>query len=174
MAIAMGWRKPDNVAGSSAPAIMIGFFVASGGFLFGYDTGSIGGILAMDTFKEHFADRQKDGKPTIYPDQVAIIVSILSAGTVVGSLLSAPAGDRWGRRLSLLGSIALFCIGVILQVCSSNIPILLLGRCVFRLFLKRVLWRSYSPSSLGSGPASALDPCPFSCHYTNRRWPPSG
>jgi hypothetical protein len=39
MAIAMGWHKPDNVAGSSAPAIMIGLFVATGGLLFGYDTG---------------------------------------------------------------------------------------------------------------------------------------
>jgi len=39
MAIAMGWHKPDNVAGSSAPAIMVGLFVATGGILFGYDTG---------------------------------------------------------------------------------------------------------------------------------------
>jgi hypothetical protein len=39
MAIAMAWRKPDNVAGSSAPAIMVGLFVATGGLLFGYDTG---------------------------------------------------------------------------------------------------------------------------------------
>jgi len=39
MAIAMGWHKPDNVAGSSAPAIMVGLFVATGGLLFGYDTG---------------------------------------------------------------------------------------------------------------------------------------
>ncbi|KAF5687263.1 RCO3 glucose transporter [Fusarium circinatum] len=43
MAIAMGWQKPDNVAGSSAPAIMVGLFVASGGLLFGYDTGNIVG-----------------------------------------------------------------------------------------------------------------------------------
>jgi hypothetical protein len=39
MAIAMAWHKPDNVAGSSAPAIMVGLFVATGGMLFGYDTG---------------------------------------------------------------------------------------------------------------------------------------
>jgi len=35
-------RPPANllpVAGSSAPAIMIGLFVATGGLLFGYDTG---------------------------------------------------------------------------------------------------------------------------------------
>jgi len=53
----MGWTKPDkhslpvahrcgqpandsnSVAGSAAPAIMIGLFVAFGGILFGYDTG---------------------------------------------------------------------------------------------------------------------------------------
>jgi hypothetical protein len=39
MAIAMAWHKPDNVAGSAAPAIMIGLFAAFGGILFGYDTG---------------------------------------------------------------------------------------------------------------------------------------
>jgi len=39
MAIAMAWHKPDHVAGSSAPAIMVGLFVACGGLLFGYDTG---------------------------------------------------------------------------------------------------------------------------------------
>lgn len=39
MALARAWHKPDNVAGSAAPAIMIGLFVAFGGILFGYDTG---------------------------------------------------------------------------------------------------------------------------------------
>lgn len=40
-------KKPADVAGSAVPAIMIGIFVAFGGVLFGYDTGTIGGILAM-------------------------------------------------------------------------------------------------------------------------------
>lgn len=29
-------RKPEHVAGSAAPAIMVGLFVAFGGVLFGY------------------------------------------------------------------------------------------------------------------------------------------
>jgi MFS transporter, SP family, sugar:H+ symporter len=29
-------KKPDNAAGSAAPAIIIGMFVAFGGVLFGY------------------------------------------------------------------------------------------------------------------------------------------
>lgn len=38
-------KKPEHVAGSAAPAILIGLFVAFGGVLFGYDTGTIGGTL---------------------------------------------------------------------------------------------------------------------------------
>ena len=40
-------KKPADVAGSAAPAIIVGLFVSFGGVLFGYDTGTISGILAM-------------------------------------------------------------------------------------------------------------------------------
>ncbi|ROV94960.1 hypothetical protein VMCG_08329 [Cytospora schulzeri] len=130
MAIAMGWRKPDNVAGSSAPAIMIGIFVASGGLLFGYDTGTINGILAMDSFKNTFSTGYRDanGYLAISPSQTAIIVAILSAGTVLGALLAAPIGDYFGRRLSLIAAVTVFNFGVIFQVCAQTIPTLLVGR----------------------------------------------
>ncbi|KAL1879230.1 glucose transporter [Diaporthe australafricana] len=129
MAFAMGWRKPDNVAGSSAPAIMIGIFVASGGLLFGYDTGTINGILAMSAFKEQFSTGYvSNGHPAISPTQTAIIVAILSAGTVVGALIAAPVGDYWGRRKSLIGAVTAFNFGVIFQVCAQAIPMLLAGR----------------------------------------------
>ncbi|PHH60572.1 hypothetical protein CDD81_1544 [Ophiocordyceps australis] len=131
MVIAMGWQKPDNVAGSSAPAIMVGLFVASGGLLFGYDTGAINGILAMDEFKEQFATTcETDGNRDICPKDLSIIVAILSAGTAVGALLAAPAGDSLGRRITLLLSVGVFCIGAICQVCANAIPLLLVGRAV--------------------------------------------
>ncbi|KAF7558715.1 hypothetical protein G7046_g5436 [Stylonectria norvegica] len=130
MAIAMGWQKPDNVAGSSMPAIMIGLFVASGGLLFGYDTGAINGILAMTAFKEQFGSDCYDehGAIEICTNVSSPIVAILSAGTVVGALLSAPAADSIGRRKSLLISVAIFCFGAIFQVCSKDVPMLLVGR----------------------------------------------
>jgi MFS transporter, SP family, sugar:H+ symporter len=41
---------PHATEGSNTPAIIMGGFVAFGGILFGYDTGTIGGILAMGMF----------------------------------------------------------------------------------------------------------------------------
>ncbi|KAK3300527.1 general substrate transporter [Chaetomium fimeti] len=129
---AMGWHKPDNVAGTSTQAIMIGLFVATGGILFGYDTGAINGILAMDKFKDDFSTGFKDkgGRIGISPGEISLIVAMLSAGTAVGALLAAPLGDRWGRRLSLLFAIGVFCIGAIFQVSATNIALLVVGRTV--------------------------------------------
>jgi sugar porter (SP) family MFS transporter len=129
---AMGWHKPDNVAGSSAPAIMVGLFVATGGILFGYDTGAINGILAMDRFKVDFSTGflDKHQQPSMSPKQVSLIVAMLSAGTAVGALLAAPLGDRWGRRLSLIFAIGVFCIGAIFQVSATNVALLVVGRTV--------------------------------------------
>ncbi|KAJ8122400.1 hypothetical protein ONZ43_g1396 [Nemania bipapillata] len=130
MAIAMGWHKPDNVAGSSAPAIMVGLFVATGGVLFGYDTGTINGILAMRSFKDQFSTgfRDDNGLLALRPDQISITVAILSAGTFAGALLSAPFGDWIGRRLSIIASIGVFILGVIFQVTANALPLLLAGR----------------------------------------------
>ncbi|KAJ9132968.1 General substrate transporter [Pleurostoma richardsiae] len=131
MAIAMGWHKPDNVAGSSAPAIMVGLFVASGGLLFGYDTGSINGIIAMRSFKDQFSTGHvdpADQSPAITPAQISLIVAILSAGTMLGALLAAPAGDMIGRRKSLIAAVGVFSFGVVFQICATAIPLLVAGR----------------------------------------------
>ncbi|CAI6090425.1 hypothetical protein V2G26_006012 [Clonostachys chloroleuca] len=130
MAIAMGWQKPDNVAGTSAPAIMVGLFVATGGILFGYDTGAINGILAMRAFKDQFGTNCYDSKNQldICPEDSSIIVAILSAGTAFGALLAAPAGDNIGRRRTLLIAVGIFCAGAICQVCAQATPLMLVGR----------------------------------------------
>lgn len=86
----------------------------------------------MDTFREDFTTGfiDEDGKPGMYPNQVSLIVAMLSAGTAIGALLAAPVGDYWGRRLSLIGAVGVFCVGAIFQVCATNVPLLVVGRCV--------------------------------------------
>ncbi|KAI9668799.1 MAG: High-affinity glucose transporter rgt2 [Alyxoria varia] len=144
-------RKPDDAVGSAVPAIIIGLFVAFGGVLYGYDTGTIGGILAMPYFIKEFATETgpdpETGEiaPFITSDQSSEIVSILSAGTFFGALTASPAvipeldneiltrygknsGDYLGRRMGLMVSIIVFTFGVILQTAATEIPLFVAGR----------------------------------------------
>ncbi|KAL8850479.1 MAG: hypothetical protein Q9221_004622 [Calogaya cf. arnoldii] len=124
-------KKPADVPGSAAPAILIGLFVAFGGVLFGYDTGTIGGILAMPYWRETFSTgytNPEDGELDVTPSQSSLIVSLLSAGTFFGALSAAPMADLLGRRLGMVASTAVFTLGVILQTIATDIPLFVAGR----------------------------------------------
>ncbi|KAH6698092.1 high-affinity glucose transporter [Leptodontidium sp. MPI-SDFR-AT-0119] len=124
-------KNPESDGGKAWPAIMIGLFVAFGGVLFGYDTGTIGGILAMPYWQDEFSTghRNPDGHLDVSSSQSAMIVSILSAGTFFGALTAAPVGDLIGRRWGLIASTAIvFNLGVILQTAATDIPIFVVGR----------------------------------------------
>ncbi|KAI4651561.1 hypothetical protein J4E85_011453 [Alternaria conjuncta] len=124
-------KKPEGVAGSTAPAILVGLFVAFGGVLFGYDTGTIGGILGMHHWRQLFSTgyiNKKDNMLDVTAEQTSLIVSILSAGTFFGALTAAPTADFLGRRLGLVVSNIVFCVGVILQTVATAIPMFVAGR----------------------------------------------
>ncbi|KAI6086866.1 hexose transporter [Hypoxylon rubiginosum] len=123
-------KKPSEEAGKAWPAIVIGFFVAFGGVLFGYDTGTISGILAMDYWQTLFSTGYVNtkGHLDVSPSQSSAIVSILSAGTFFGALTSPLLADHIGRRLGLIVSSFVFCIGVILQTAATALPLFLAGR----------------------------------------------
>jgi sugar porter (SP) family MFS transporter len=122
--------KPPGEAGKSWPGIAVGFFVAFGGVLFGYDTGTISGILAMpywqDTFSTGYINPK--GHLDVTTSQESAIVSILSAGTFFGALFSPFMGDYIGRRWALIASTWVFNLGVALQTASTSIPLFLAGR----------------------------------------------
>jgi len=127
-------KKPAGVPGRSWPAIVIGLFVAFGGVLFGYDTGTISGIIAMRYWKDEFSTgfKTKDENGVLQFDitssQSSTIVSILSAGTFFGALAAAPLADRLGRRWALIASSWVFNFGVILQTAATEIPLFVAGR----------------------------------------------
>ena len=96
-----------------------------------YDTGTIGGILAMPYWRKTFSTgyiNPKDGKLDVTASQSSQIVSLLSAGTFFGSLTAAPLGDILGRRLGLVTSTFVFIFGVILQTAATSIPLFVAGR----------------------------------------------
>ncbi|KAF4923128.1 Major facilitator-type transporter ecdD [Colletotrichum viniferum] len=122
--------KPAGEPGKAWPAILIGFFVAFGGLLFGYDTGTINGILEMSYWQRLFSTGYVNtkGNLDVSPDQESAIVSILSAGTFFGALASPFLADTIGRRMGLAASTWVFNLGVVLQTIAVNIPVFLAGR----------------------------------------------
>ncbi|KAG9256369.1 high-affinity glucose transporter RGT2 [Emericellopsis atlantica] len=122
--------RPASEEGKAWPAIVIGMFVAFGGVLFGYDTGTISGILAMPYWQRTFSTGYIDvnGNPNVNASQESAIVSILSAGTFFGALSSPLLSDYFGRRLGLVISTWVFNLGVVLNTVATSIPLFLAGR----------------------------------------------
>jgi MFS family permease len=54
----------------------------------------------------------------------------LSAGTFFGSLLAGSLADWLGRRATIISGCGVFIVGVILQVASSAVPLLVAGRLI--------------------------------------------
>lgn len=110
-------------------------FAAFAGMLFGYDSGYISSVLAMATFKKDYGHAVPVGAdhPTSYNYstwQHSLIVSILSAGTFFGALLSGALADWIGRRTTIIAGCGVFVVGVVIQMSVISIPALVVGRLV--------------------------------------------
>lgn len=117
----------EKKAGSTSMGIFVGCFVACGGILFGYDTSTISGVMAMKYVKARFPKN----KESFSASESSLIVSILSVGTFFGALLAPLLNDTIGRRWCLIiSSLFVFNLGVILQVAATKIPLLCAGRAI--------------------------------------------
>jgi MFS family permease len=97
-----------------------------GGFLYGYDTGFIGGVLTLASFRDSFHLTVAQ-----LADQEGTIVTMLQAGAFFGSLFGSLAADKLGRRLSIIMGGSVFLIGSVMQTASSGIMgVLLAGRVI--------------------------------------------
>ncbi|KAM0263171.1 hypothetical protein ACHAQJ_001326 [Trichoderma viride] len=103
--------------------LLSGITISSGlGFiLFGYDNGVIGGLLTAPDFQSTFnLDSTLQG----------VVTSLFELGCFFGSLVTAAAGGRFGRRtLAHVGTLAI-AIGALLQASSFSIGQLMVGRIV--------------------------------------------
>ncbi|KAK8932306.1 putative quinate permease [Metarhizium anisopliae] len=106
---------PDQIYNAKVLALVCS--ACFGGMLFGWDTGAIGGVLAMDETRERFGylHRSKTDKSNL--DQN--IVSTLQAGCFAACLVTSWFADRFGRRWSLIGAGVITVIGVVFQAASA-------------------------------------------------------
>ncbi|KAK3686305.1 hypothetical protein LTR37_019943 [Vermiconidia calcicola] len=94
-------------------AYLFGYFLCTSGFLFGYDTGIVGGVLTMASYERDFG----------YTDNTtvaAVMVSLQNAGAFLAATQVWNLSERFGRRKTIIVACSMFCIGVILQVIPSH------------------------------------------------------
>ena len=91
--------------------------------MFGYDTGVISGALL-------FIGKDFPGLTSFDKE---LLTSILLIGALIGALVAGRIADRVGRRLTGVGTAALFVAGVLLAAVSPSYDVLVAARVVIGL-----------------------------------------
>lgn len=105
------------------PRYVLASLAASlGGFINGYDTGSIGAVTSMPQFTA-----------TIGPlsaTMTGVTVSIIMLAGAAPSVLAGWLADRHGRLRTIMAGAVVFALGAVLQCAASSLPQFLAGRIV--------------------------------------------
>lgn len=107
-------------ASTSVLTVVIALVAATGGLLFGYDTGIISAALMQLISIFHLSTFQAE-----------VVTSAIIVGALVGALSAGPVSDRMGRRRSILGAAILFIVGTVAIVFADS----MVGLVVCRLIL---------------------------------------
>ncbi|PSK35749.1 hypothetical protein C7M61_004230 [Candidozyma pseudohaemuli] len=96
------------------------FLVAFGGFVFGFDTGTISGFVAMPDFIERFGQLKDSGEYYLSNSRTGLMVSIFNIGCCIGGIFIGRVGDMWGRRMGIMLAMAIYVVGIAIQISSDD------------------------------------------------------
>jgi MFS family permease len=115
-------------------AYLVGGFSAIGGFLFGYHTGVISGVLVTPGFANITKLNNSNSNNSVSIDLTSSsIVAVLLFGCFLGSLIGGQTSDRFSRKYSISIFSFIFTIGAALQTGSTpktGLPMLLVARFI--------------------------------------------
>lgn len=105
--------------------------VAFGGFVFGWDTGTISGFIEMPNFKQTFAQYDIETNTFKFSNsRIGLIISIFNIGCAVGGITIPKLGDVFGRKIGIISSMVIYIIGIILQISSFHWIQFMVGRII--------------------------------------------
>ncbi|KAJ7849804.1 general substrate transporter [Mycena olivaceomarginata] len=97
-------------------------FTAFGGFLWGFDTGSIGPITVMPQFENQFG--------SVSATVQGLLVSSIIATAALSSLFSGALSDRISRTYTISLGAFVFSVGCTIACSATALPQLFIGRCI--------------------------------------------
>lgn len=109
----------EAFSGKNPFILRVAFIAAIGGFLFGYDTGVIGGATLYI---------KKDLDVSQFETQA--LVGALLLGAVVGAMISGWTADRFSRKWTKVGSGTIYEIGALASAFAPNIVLLIAARAL--------------------------------------------
>ncbi|KAK8845347.1 hypothetical protein IAR55_006060 [Kwoniella newhampshirensis] len=107
-------HRPWNAHSRAYLQAAVGFL---GIFLFGYDTGLGGGVIALKSFSQSFG---LVGNAQRVAQLQGNVVAILQGGAFFGAIIAAFVQDRIGRKYALMVGCWIFIIGAIFQTAASS------------------------------------------------------
>ena len=105
--------------GSTGFVIKLTVVAALGGFLFGYDTAVISGVVPFITTKFSLSDTM-----------VGYAVGSAIVGCIIGSFLAGPISDRVGRKKVLIFTAVLFAVSSIGAGIADSVTAFVLFRVI--------------------------------------------
>ncbi|KAI9497222.1 general substrate transporter [Zychaea mexicana] len=97
-------------------------FAALGSFLFGYDSGIIGGIL----IQEHFLAAHNNPNSAVQ----GAIVALFNVGCFFGACVAASLATKWGRKRTIQVGCVFATVGGVIQTASVNVGMFIAGRLI--------------------------------------------
>lgn len=96
-------------------AYWLGSVVCMGGFLFGYDSGIVGGVLTLPSFVHDFHYSKK------HQTRVnSLAVGLQQAGAFAACFVVWPITEKLGRKKTLMIASFIFCIGAIIETINTH------------------------------------------------------
>ncbi|KAK9717710.1 hypothetical protein K7432_006015 [Basidiobolus ranarum] len=114
-------KQSLGVRESRVSLYMAATVAAAGGFVVGFDTGAISGIMALDSFVNRF----------LYVDAAyreGLLTALMLLTATVGGLMSGNICDWIGRKYTILLGALVFAIGALFQTIGYNFGLLIVGR----------------------------------------------
>ncbi|QLQ80705.1 hypothetical protein HG537_0E00580 [Torulaspora globosa] len=139
-AVVLPTKPTSSYIGVSILCLMIAF----GGFIFGWDTGTISGFVNLSDFLKRFGSKNHEGTYYLSKVRMGLIVSIFNIGCAIGGIVLSKLGDIYGRRIGLVAVTVIYVVGILIQICSFN--------KWYQYFIGRII------SGLGVGGISVLSP----------------
>lgn len=95
--------------------------IAFGGFVFGWDTGTISGFVNQTDFMKRFGQfNHKTGEHYLSKVRTGLIVSLFNIGCAFGGLILTKPADVYGRKLAVTIVDVIYIIGTVIQIASVD------------------------------------------------------